>query len=99
MQYFTNMTTKTNDNLKKNVVIMGRKNWDSIPTKYKPLSNRFNFVLTRSKLDLRTFEGTYCFNSLEEILVKLNEPEFVEKYETVWVIGGSQIYEVRFSMH
>ena len=35
-----------------NVVIMGRKTWDSIPNKFKPLENRFNIVITSSEIDL-----------------------------------------------
>ncbi len=31
------------------VVIMGRKNYDSIPEKYRPLSNRQNVIITRNK--------------------------------------------------
>lgn len=31
-----------------NAVIMGRKTWESIPKKFRPLAGRFNIVLTRN---------------------------------------------------
>ena len=46
------------------IVVMGRKNWDSIPTKYRPLSNRENVVLTRNT-DFSA-EGATVFHSLEQ---------------------------------
>ena len=33
----------------KNVVIMGRKTWESIPDKFRPLESRINIVLTKSE--------------------------------------------------
>ena len=50
MQYFAKATahrSEKDDDGKINVVVMGRRNWDSIPLKYRPLKNRFNVVLTR----------------------------------------------------
>lgn len=35
-----------------NVVIMGRKTWDSIPKKFKPLESRFNIIITSSNIDM-----------------------------------------------
>lgn len=35
-----------------NVVIMGRKTWDSIPKKFKPLESRFNIIITSSNIEL-----------------------------------------------
>lgn len=65
-------------------VIMGRKTWDSIPLKFRPLPGRRNLVLTRST----SFEekGVEVSNTLHEALLKC------EHSEVVWVIGGAQIY-------
>ncbi|KAH9628953.1 hypothetical protein HF086_016665 [Spodoptera exigua] len=48
MAYFTTMTTKVKDPSKVNAVIMGRRTWDCIPDKYRPLSDRVNIVLTHN---------------------------------------------------
>lgn len=48
MQYFTDMTSNTKDPDKKNAVLMGRKTWESIPPKYKPLPNRQNVIISRT---------------------------------------------------
>ena len=48
MAYFKKITTsfgKLGD--EQNVVIMGRKTWESIPSRFRPLDNRVNIVLTR----------------------------------------------------
>lgn len=50
MAFFTHMTSKTKDIKKKNVVVMGRRTWDCIPPKYRPLQGRINIVLTRQSL-------------------------------------------------
>lgn len=93
MAHFTNMTTKTQDKCKKNVVILGRTSWDCIPEKYKPLVDRINFVLSTKKLDLSQYKDTYAFSSWDEIVNKLKDSEFRQRYEDVWVCGGSKIYE------
>lgn len=42
LQYFRKITT----HYPNSSVIMGRKTWDSIPAKYKPLPNRKNIVVS-----------------------------------------------------
>lgn len=68
--------------------IMGRKNYDSIPAKFKPLPNRVNIVVTRQK----NFEAPGCtvVDSVEkglQIARNSKEPE-------VFIIGGAEIYKL-----
>ncbi len=70
------------------IVVMGRKNYDSIPEKYRPLANRLNVVLTRNT----TFQAPNCmvFHSLQDCLEHFkNEDE-----RTVFIIGGGEIYRM-----
>lgn len=71
------------------IVLMGRKNWDSIPTKYRPLANRENVVLTRNK-GYKT-EGAAIFNSLERAV---NTYSSNNEDRTLFVIGGAEIYKL-----
>jgi len=50
MAYFSRMTKCTKDSNKQNAVIMGRKTWESIPEKNRPLAGRINIVLSRQDL-------------------------------------------------
>jgi dihydrofolate reductase len=67
-------------------VIMGRKTWDSLPPRFRPLPGRQNIVVTR-QIDLQA-EGALLAGSLREA-VALCE---AMKHPEVWVIGGAQIY-------
>ena len=49
MAYFKELTSRTVDPAKQNAVIMGRKTWESIPPKFRPLAGRLNIVLSRSE--------------------------------------------------
>lgn len=87
MAHFKNVTTQVRDKTKRNAVIMGRKTWESIPGKFRPLSNRLNIVLSRKELgDLPA--GVLKANSLQEALDKCEESEV----EQAFVIGGAAVY-------
>lgn len=46
MAYFAKITSKAPERAI-NAVVMGRKSWESIPPKYRPLKNRLNVVVSR----------------------------------------------------
>lgn len=48
MAYFARVTSSAPDG-QKNAVIMGRKTWESIPAKFRPLSKRFNIVVSHNR--------------------------------------------------
>jgi dihydrofolate reductase len=66
-------------------VIMGRKTWDSLPPKFRPLPGRCNVVVTRQAQ--WAAPGALVASSLPDAL------KLCETSEQVWVIGGAQIYQ------
>ena len=65
-------------------VLMGRKTWDSLPPRFRPLPGRRNLVLTRDP-SWRA-EGALRVGSIDEALALCADaPE-------VWVIGGAEVY-------
>ena len=72
----------------KNCVIMGRHTYESIG---KSLPRRHNIVLS-TKNDVK--EGITIINSIDDLFTYLN----VNKFEEVWVIGGSKVYETMLSL-
>jgi dihydrofolate reductase len=78
MAHFKRMTTGW-------PVIMGRKTWDSLPPRFRPLPGRSNVVVTRQVQWVAP--GALVATSLPEALT------LCETSEQVWVIGGAQIYQ------
>jgi dihydrofolate reductase len=70
-------------------VVMGRKTWDSLPPKFRPLPGRRNVVIT-AQPDWAA-DGAHRAGSLEEAL------GLCEGSDAVWIIGGSQIYRQALS--
>ena len=71
----------------KNTIIMGRKTWDSLPDKYKPLPKRKNIIIS-SKKDIIEQENVIIYNDIN--LIKNN---YKELHRNTWIIGGTQIYK------
>ncbi len=75
LKHFKSLTTN-------NVVIMGRKTYESIG---KPLPNRLNIVITRDKN--KTYEGCITVNSIENAIRKAGTDK------EIFIIGGGEIYK------
>ena len=69
-------------------VIMGRKNFESIPHKFRPLPNRTNVIVTRQSGYIA--EDCIVVNSVEESIEVAKKNGDTEPF----VIGGGQIYKV-----
>ena len=82
MAYFKSLTI--GEDGQNNAVIMGRKTWESIPEKFRPLPKRMNIVLTKSG---ETFENAYAASCLDQAL------ELAKSSDKVFIIGGAQIYQ------
>jgi dihydrofolate reductase len=66
-------------------VIMGRKTWDSLPARFRPLPGRANIVVTR-QADWNEI-GAQRASSLREALSMAEQTD-----SEAWIIGGAQIY-------
>lgn len=94
MAYFNRMTTQRpsdSQEAHKNVVIMGRKTWSSIPPKYRPLEDRTNVVLSRTVSTIEDRDSVdHIFASLPDALGGISQRR---NKGQVWVIGGQSVYE------
>ncbi len=108
LQHFKKMTTKQNDSDSqanaqkriseriKGIVIMGRKTFESMGS--KPLPKRANFIIT-SQLDyaankgLENKENTYVVHNLDDALTQAASLAHGAHLETIWVIGGEQVFK------
>jgi dihydrofolate reductase len=88
IKYFKKVTTETKDPTKQNAVIMGRKTWESLPEKFRPLPGRKNVVLSRDP-NLKLPEHVLLYSSFGKALVDLVNYHYIEN---VYLIGGAQIY-------
>ena len=67
-------------------VIMGRKTWDSLPARFRPLPGRANIVITRQP-DWNE-NGVQRASNLREALLFAEQTDST----TAWIMGGAQIY-------
>ncbi|MDO8593858.1 MAG: dihydrofolate reductase [bacterium] len=68
-------------------VIMGRKTWESLPEKYRPLPNRTNIVVTR-QADYKAKSATIA-DSLESARAAAARAEGANE---IFIIGGGELY-------
>ena len=64
-------------------VIMGRKTWDSLPAKFRPLPGRRNLVVTRNSS--WAADGAETAPSVADAVALVGD-------SPIWIIGGGEIY-------
>lgn len=93
MRRFSRLTTG-------HTVLMGRKTYQSLPDKFRPLPGRRNVVVTR---DSKQFAATLSSAEKAAIEIVSDPQEYIQQCrsgevllesELLWVIGGEQIYRV-----
>lgn len=94
LKQFHATTARVDDDGKQNLIIVGRKTWESIPVSSLPkFANRMVVVLTRNQeyqLPIGPDGRTHALtaSSVEEALTYAEE----ETIESVYVIGGGEVY-------
>lgn len=87
LRHFKEITSAAAADGQQNAVIMGRKTWESIPEKRRPLPGRLNVVLTRDD-SYQLPDGVIRCNSLDDALLQLDKNSISQCF----VIGGGEIY-------
>ncbi len=85
MKFFKEKTTG-------HCIITGRKNYESIPEKFRPLPNRTNIVITRDK-DYSA-PGAIVVDSIDKAIFTANNIGDSE----IFIIGGAEIFRQTFDI-
>lgn len=84
MKHFVNLTKPNTIFEHKNILIMGRRTWESMGC--KDLPNRLNYVITSQ--DLSNYPNTIFFKDFYSAYCQASETK-----GEIWVIGGSKLYD------
>ncbi|MBU0706487.1 dihydrofolate reductase [Patescibacteria group bacterium] len=87
MKFFKSITIQTEDIQRRNMVVMGRVTWESIPEGRRPLKARKNVVITRNR-DFKADESVAVAHSIEEAIKAADD-----RVADIFVIGGAKIFE------
>ena len=88
MEWFKNKTTNGST-----AVIMGRKTWDSIPQKFRPLPNRVNVVISTSYTGTTVAKNLVTIDSFNNALNWCFNAIKSGELTNVMVIGGGELYK------
>jgi dihydrofolate reductase len=94
LAHLKKLTTDTAVPGTRNAVVMGRKTWDTIPERWRPLPGRLNLVVSRQR-HLAMPEGVLLTPSLENALASARAVADVER---IFVLGGGDIYRQCFAL-
>jgi dihydrofolate reductase len=93
LKHFREVTSSVSQADLKNAVVMGRKTWESIPAKQRPLPKRQNIILTRNDASGFAELDVLIAKTLEDAIVKAQQLQC----ESCFVIGGAEVYRQALS--
>lgn len=108
MEHFKRVTLETSIGCNesshlRNAIIMGRKTWESIPSRFRPLPGRVNIVLSRNPQDVLSSHSRHpntedCSNGGDLMVASSLQQGYDlacqrQDIDRVFIIGGSQIYD------
>ena len=90
MKHFAELTTGHS-------ILMGRKTYESLPEKYRPLPKRQNIVVSRNT-ELELPENVMLISNPREFIQQFKAGEVNLQSNQLWIIGGAKIYEETMSL-
>ncbi|XP_023657710.2 dihydrofolate reductase [Paramormyrops kingsleyae] len=91
-QYLLDKISSVSRPGKKNLLVWGRICWFSAPENLHPIDNAVNVVLSRTISTLPKHAHYLC-NNFESAVLLATSPPLNEVVETIWILGGVEIYK------
>uniref|UniRef100_A0A1A7Y8E3 dihydrofolate reductase n=1 Tax=Iconisemion striatum TaxID=60296 RepID=A0A1A7Y8E3_9TELE len=91
-QYFLNTICRVSRPGNLNLMIWGRHCWNSHPESIYPLPNSLHVVLSKTLTKTPDHAHFLC-RDFESAVRLAAEPPLADVIETVWILGGTQVYE------
>ena len=79
---------------KGHTVLMGRKTWESLSPRFRPLPGRKNIVVTRSG----SLTGAETWSDVEKCVRAYRTGEAEIQGSILWIIGGAEVYKQTVNM-
>lgn len=92
LKHFKTITTQTSKKEYVNAVIMGRKTWESIPPRFRPLPDRINIIVsTTLEAPPTDAKDTFVANSYQAAISLTDD---FPNIDNTFIIGGSSLYNM-----
>ncbi|XP_072551345.1 dihydrofolate reductase [Salminus brasiliensis] len=90
-QFFLDKITAVSKPGKKNLLVWGRYTWFSCPEGVLPLANTLHVILSK-QLRSPPKLAHYVCEDFDEMIRLASQPPLTDLIETIWVIGGTEVY-------
>ncbi|KAM9352577.1 dihydrofolate reductase [Symphorus nematophorus] len=94
-QYFLNTITRVSRPGKMNMLVWGRRCWQHHPESTFPFANALHVVLSKTLTTVPDHAHFLC-QDFESAVCLAAQPPLAGLIETIWVIGGVQVYKDAF---